>query len=246
MTRTDLIESLTLPVAPGEAPVAPLSAAPPPALTAKLFAPLTLAEALREARRTGRYVMIALHANECPYSRRMERETYPDANIIALARPFVCIQTAHGTVEGREIEREYGVDTWPTLLFLDGAGDVLRQVEGFQSPRALAEVLGELACTEMGARRSFWFYDSLEPVAARYWRQINAHTWCETYPEGPAALFRLQDAASVDGVPGIVVRRLADDGMDVFIPNDLSIGARILYRTPVEAAWRYLAQVRGR
>lgn len=246
MTRREMIQLMALSPIPLGIAVAPARSWAQAGGTGGIRWHASLAEALREARRTGQPVMLSFDADWCPYCRRMARETFTDADVIALSHRFVCAQVEDGTASGDELEERYHVEAFPMILFLDSAGHVLRRVEGFRSAGTFAAILREMAPAAAGEWRSFWFYYQFEPRGERFWRQINHDTWCETYPDGRTTLFRSRGPARVDGVPGTVVRRLVDHGLDVFIPDDLAIGAWIRFCTPGETRWSYLAQVRGR
>ncbi|HZO87249.1 MAG TPA: thioredoxin family protein [Chthonomonadaceae bacterium] len=104
-----------------------------------------LSAALRDARSTGKPILLVFEASWCPYSRRMERETFADSTVIALSRDFHCVKVDGDTDYGKALMRQYSVDAFPTTLLLDSSGSVQARMRGLQTADALAQQMRAVA-----------------------------------------------------------------------------------------------------
>jgi thioredoxin-like negative regulator of GroEL len=102
-----------------------------------------LGEALDSARESGRPVMVDVWAVWCVPCKEMEETTYRDAGVVAAADRFVPLKV-DADVKTAFVER-YRVDAFPTLLFLDAAGDEITRYRGAITAAPLAELLGNLS-----------------------------------------------------------------------------------------------------
>ena len=86
------------------------------------------AAGLALARETGRPVMIDFTAEWCALCRQLETRTFPDPDVVRMARNFVAIRidaTDASAPRVRDLQRRYGVVGLPTLIFLAPTGDPL-------------------------------------------------------------------------------------------------------------------------
>ena len=90
---------------------------------------------MRTSRSEGKPAMIHFTAVWCGWCKKMDREVYPQPEVIALASKFSCIK-----VDGDrqpDVTQRYGVTGYPTIVFLDPQGGEVNRVVGFRDARAL-------------------------------------------------------------------------------------------------------------
>lgn len=97
------------------------------------FRTLDLAAAMEEAGRDGKAVFIDFYATWCPPCRRLEAVTWPDAGV----QQWLLANTIPLKIDAerqQELAGRFGVEAYPTLLFLDADGRELGRVLGFRDP----------------------------------------------------------------------------------------------------------------
>jgi thiol:disulfide interchange protein len=105
----------------------------------------SLADALRDARATGKPVLVAFDADWCPFSRRMEQETYTDSRVAALSRSFICVKVDVESDYGKTLCREYAVDAFPYLILFNPSGQIVQTHEGFCAAADLTDIMRRVA-----------------------------------------------------------------------------------------------------
>ena len=113
-------------------------------------------EALREAKRSGRPIVVDFWAEWCGWCHRLERTTYADPTVIQRAQSFVAVRVnAEGSRRELEVCAKYGVgERLPVILFLSPQGRQLFRVEGYQGPGQFPRTL-DLA-HQTGVRVMAW------------------------------------------------------------------------------------------
>lgn len=127
---------------------------------------LSFSEALAAAEKSGKVVLVDVYADWCGWCRKMQEETYSDAEVKAyLAEHF---EVARLNTEEAEISHAYldttfteqrlaagfGATGTPTLVFLESDGSYLTTVPGFQAKEAFMPIL-EFLGTRVYKEQSF-------------------------------------------------------------------------------------------
>lgn len=97
------------------------------------FRPLNLQQALDAAKTEGKLVFLDGVTVTCPPCRRMEKQTFTDpavANFFNARFVNVRIDLSRDA-EGPEVQNRYGLHDFPSLLFLDAAGELVHIHVGF-------------------------------------------------------------------------------------------------------------------
>jgi thiol:disulfide interchange protein DsbD len=96
--------------------------------------------ALTAAADADRLVMVEFYTDWCVWCRRLEEVTFADPRVIAELEQMVPIRLdAEG--RGREAAETYGVDRYPTVVFLDATGAQVGRILGFLPPERFLDEL---------------------------------------------------------------------------------------------------------
>ncbi|HMX26348.1 MAG TPA: thioredoxin family protein [Blastocatellia bacterium] len=98
-----------------------------------------LDDALAQAKRENKPLILDFHAEWCVPCRRMEKTTLADARITTLLKQTVFIRV--DTDANPEIARKLGVVGLPDIRFVAPDGRVLRQLRGYQDADSFATAI---------------------------------------------------------------------------------------------------------
>jgi Flp pilus assembly protein TadD len=102
----------------------------------------TLADAVRRAKQSKRWVLVDVFATWCGPCHAMDDKVYPQREVTqAIERDFVALRRDGETGEGAEIAARYHVVGFPTILLIDENGVEVDRVMGFVDGRELVETL---------------------------------------------------------------------------------------------------------
>jgi thiol:disulfide interchange protein len=102
-----------------------------------------LGDALNEASRDGRMVVVDVYTDWCVWCHRMDDNIYSSPQVAALSRDVVFLKLdAEDGGEGQRFARQAGVTGFPTTFVLSGSGAVLEKAVGYvRSPSAFVAIV---------------------------------------------------------------------------------------------------------
>jgi len=109
----------------------------------------TLETALGEAGERETLAAVYFWRNGSDYCADFYQNTLGDDRIISAMGDFVLFSAQHGTTEGGELFEKYNVVSLPTILFLDGEGEVEDAVSGFAYADTLVDELARISKDEL-------------------------------------------------------------------------------------------------
>ena len=81
-----------------------------------------------QAMREGKPMLVFFTAEWCHYCHQMADEAFADQQVVSLAQHFVCVLVDHDAEP--EVDRQFRVQNWPTVLFLSSRGVPLNRIVG--------------------------------------------------------------------------------------------------------------------
>lgn len=91
-----------------------------------------LATAIKKARSKNIPIMIDVYTDWCTWCKELDKNTYANKEVIETAKKMVSVKLNPETSEeGEEIAKKYGVQGYPTILFINADGFVLENVGGY-------------------------------------------------------------------------------------------------------------------
>jgi thiol:disulfide interchange protein len=94
--------------------------------------------ALAKAETDDKLIMIDVYTDWCAPCKKMDKETFPAEEVVNRAANFVNLKLDAEKGQGPEVQRKFGVTAYPTILFVNGKGELVHTVVGLQSAQQLA------------------------------------------------------------------------------------------------------------
>ncbi|MBI1837741.1 MAG: thioredoxin family protein [Flavobacteriia bacterium] len=110
------------------------------------FRHISLAEAKKQAVKSGQLIFIDAYTSWCGPCKRMAATTFKDEKVATYFNEnFISLKIdVEKDVDGPEIEKMYKVQAYPTLLFINSKGKLEKNVVGFQDPDKLIAIAKSL------------------------------------------------------------------------------------------------------
>lgn len=99
------------------------------------FAKMSFEKAKKQADKSGKLIFIDAYTDWCGPCKKMAATSFKDEEVGEVFNDnFVNLKIEmEKNPDGRDIARQYRVRAYPTLLIVDGQGNLVKQVVGFQS-----------------------------------------------------------------------------------------------------------------
>lgn len=103
------------------------------------FQHIDLTEAKAQAVKTGKYIFIDCYTDWCGPCKRMAATSFKDPRVAAVFnKQFINIKIEmEKDKDGPETALQYKIKAYPTLLIIDGQGNLVKQAIGMQSADGL-------------------------------------------------------------------------------------------------------------
>ncbi|MBS1706674.1 MAG: thioredoxin family protein [Armatimonadetes bacterium] len=96
-------------------------------------------DALAEAKKDGKPVMVFITSDHCGYCRQLENEVLPNPDVMRLTSNFVKVMVDND--RQHEIGEQWGIQGTPFVAFLDGSGNLVGKIPGYVEPEVFIETL---------------------------------------------------------------------------------------------------------
>lgn len=98
-------------------------------------------EVLKMAKKENKLIFLDIYATWCGPCKRLKANTFSDAEVGKLYnQKFINVALDGEKGEGLELARKYAVRSYPTLLFLDGNGNIVNRTGGYHNPKEFIEL----------------------------------------------------------------------------------------------------------
>ena len=107
------------------------------------FASTGFDEALDRARSEKKLLLVDVYTDWCGWCKKLDREVFADGRVGAAAKDLIAVKV-NAEKGGEEIARRYRVRGYPTILFLDGEGNVVERVDGYVDADEMVKLVSSL------------------------------------------------------------------------------------------------------
>lgn len=107
------------------------------------FASGTFDEALALARTEKKILLVDVYTDWCGWCKKLDREVFGDARVAEAARGLVAIRI-NAEKEGEKVAQRYDVQGYPTVLFVDGSGTVVKRIDGYVDAAEMLQTIKAL------------------------------------------------------------------------------------------------------
>lgn len=124
--------------------IAPLTLGIAPAHARKTPAPTrivwldTLDAGLKQAKQSSRLVMVDFYTDWCGWCKKLDKDTYTDKQVLQVSGKIVAVKL-DAERGGKAAAQKYGVQGFPTILFLGKDGEVFGKIVGYLPGKDFSE-----------------------------------------------------------------------------------------------------------
>jgi thioredoxin-related protein len=98
------------------------------------FEKITLKKAMKQAKKENKLIFIDVYTSWCGPCKAMAKNVFTDAKVGKFYnKHFVCLKVDAEKIEGMDIRKDYDVEGFPTLLYLDEKAKVIKKEIGGKS-----------------------------------------------------------------------------------------------------------------
>lgn len=94
-------------------------------------------QALAKADADGKLLMIDVYTDWCGPCKMLDSDTFPVKEVVDKSANFVTLKLDAEKGQGPDVQKEFGVTGYPTILFVDGKGKLVHTVVGFHTAEDL-------------------------------------------------------------------------------------------------------------
>ena len=108
-----------------------------------VFATGSFEDALSRARSEKRLLLVDVYTDWCGWCKKLDREVFGDARVAEAAKGLVAVRV-NAEEGGEDVARRFDVQGYPTVLFVDGSGTVVKRIDGYVDVPEMLLILAAL------------------------------------------------------------------------------------------------------
>jgi thiol:disulfide interchange protein len=116
---------------------------PPPSGPGVAFSPGSFEEALSRARSEKKLLLVDVYTDWCGWCKKLDREVFGDSRVADAAKGLVAVRV-NAEKGGEKVAERFDVQGYPTVLFVDGSGNVVKRIDGFVDVDEMLRILSAL------------------------------------------------------------------------------------------------------
>lgn len=98
-------------------------------------------EALQLAKKENKLIFLDVYATWCGPCKKLKKTTFSDKEVGKLFNnTFINVSLDAEQGEGGVLAQKYQIEAYPTLLFIDAEGKVVKGASGYRNPKELIEL----------------------------------------------------------------------------------------------------------
>ncbi|MCX6221396.1 MAG: thioredoxin fold domain-containing protein [Bacteroidia bacterium] len=98
-------------------------------------------EALASAKKENKLIFLDISASWCPPCRMLKARTFPNPEVGTFFNAnFINVEVDGEKGEGIDLAHKYRIMGYPSLIFVNGNGDVVTQTSGYHNPKEFVEL----------------------------------------------------------------------------------------------------------
>ena len=95
--------------------------------------------AAAEAKSSGKLIMIDFYTDWCGWCKKLDSDTYPATEVVKASENFVPIKlNAEKDADGIRLAKKFGINGYPTVLFLDSSEKLQYKIVGYSAAKEFA------------------------------------------------------------------------------------------------------------
>jgi thioredoxin 1 len=99
-----------------------------------------LNSSMNTAQNSNKLLFVDFYADWCGYCKQLDEKTYSDGKVKqVMAQKYVAVKV--NVDQNPDLASKYSVYGLPTLIIMDSNGNVIKRLEGYQSPSQLLSML---------------------------------------------------------------------------------------------------------
>ena len=107
------------------------------------FAAAGFDEALDRARSEKKLLLVDVYTDWCGWCKKLDREVFSDARVATASKSLLAVRV-NAEKGGEKVAERYDVQGYPTILFVDGSGNVVKRIDGYVDADELLRILAAL------------------------------------------------------------------------------------------------------
>ncbi|MDR3692734.1 MAG: thioredoxin family protein [Fimbriimonas sp.] len=110
--------------------------------------------AAAEAKSSGKLMMIDFYTDWCGWCKKLDADTYPADAVVKQSDKFVSIKlNAEKDADGIRLAKKFGINGYPTILFLDSNETLAYKVVGYEPAKDFADSMVKAATIRQDSAR---------------------------------------------------------------------------------------------